>query len=116
MVDPANNGAPTADPNGDGFNNQQEYAFGTNPTQGKGSLLTTETSGGNLVVTWLQRSDVTYSVQSTANLTATAFANDGTVTVTDGSASPTPPAGYTRKQISVPATGNKFYRVSATTP
>jgi hypothetical protein len=109
-------GAPTADPDGDSFNNAQEYAFGTNPTQGTGSLLSTTASGGNLVVTWLQRSDVTYNVQSTANLATTAFANDGTVTVTDGPASPTPPAGYTRKQITVPASGQKFYRVTAVTP
>jgi hypothetical protein len=31
-------GAPTADPDGDSFNNQQEYAFGTNPTEGTPSL------------------------------------------------------------------------------
>ena len=114
-LDPATNGAPTADPDGDSFSNAQEYAFGTNPTQGNGALLGSTTSGGNLVVTWLQRSDVTYNVQSTGNL-ATSFANDGTVSVADGPVSPTPPAGYTRKQFSVPASGSKFYRVTAATP
>ena len=109
-------GAPTADPDGDSFTNAQEYAFGTNPTQGNGSLLSTTASGGNLVVTWLQRSDVTYSVQSTGNLATTAFANDGTVNVVDGPTDPAPPAGYTRKQITVPASGSKFYRVTAATP
>ena len=115
-LDPATTGAPTADPDGDSFSNAQEYAFGTNPTQGNDSLLTSTASGGNLVVTWLQRSDVTYNVQSTTNLATTAFANDGTVTVVDGPISPTPPAGYTRKQITVPASGQKFYRVTGTTP
>ena len=114
-LDPATTGAPTADPDGDSFSNAQEYAFGTNPTQGNDSLLTSTASGGNLVVTWLQRSDVTYNVQSTGNLT-TSFANDGTVSVVDGPVSPTPPAGYTRKQLSVPASGSKFYRVTAATP
>ena len=115
-LDPATTGAPTADPDGDSFNNAQEYAFGTNPTQGTGSLLSTTASGGNLVVTWLQRSDVTYNVQSTANLATTAFASDGAVIVVDGPVSPTPPAGYTRKQITVSASGQKFYRVTGTTP
>jgi hypothetical protein len=108
-------GAPTADPDGDSFSNQQEYAFGTNPTQGTASLLSTESSGGNLIVRWLERAGVTYNVQSTANLATTAFANDGTVTVVAGPTDPAPPAGYTRKQFSVPATGNKFYRVTGTT-
>jgi len=115
-LDPATTGAPTADPDGDSFSNAQEYAFGTNPTQGTGSLLSSTASGVNLVVTWLQRSDVTYNVQSTGNLATTVFANDGTVSVVDGPASPTPPAGYTSKQFSVPASGSKFYRVTAATP
>jgi hypothetical protein len=54
-------------------------------------------------------------VQSTGNL-STSFANDGTVSVVDGPVSPTPPAGYTRKQFTVPASGSKFYRVTAATP
>ena len=115
-LDPATTGAPTADPDGDSFSNAQEYAFGTNPTQGNGSLLSSTVSGGNLVVTWLERGDVIYNVQSTGNLATTAFANDGTVSVVDGPVSPTPPAGYTRKQITVPASGSKFYRVTAATP
>jgi hypothetical protein len=107
-------GAPTADPDGDSFNNQQEYAFGTNPTQGTASLLSTESSGGNLIVRWFERAGVTYNVQSTANLATTAFANDGTVSVVAGPTDPAPPAGYTRKQFTVPASGQKFYRVTAT--
>lgn len=115
-LDAATTGAPGADPDGDTFTNEQEYAFGTSPIQANGSLLTTESSGGNLTVTWLERGDVTYNVQSTLNLATTAFANDGAVSVVNGPAEPTPPAGYTRKQFTVPATGAKFYRVSATTP
>jgi hypothetical protein len=52
-------------------------------------------------------------VQSTVNLATTAFANDG-VTVSAGPTDPAPPAGYTRKQFTVPATSNKFFRVRAT--
>jgi hypothetical protein len=108
-------GAPAADPDGDSFSNAEEYAFGTNPTEGNGSLLSSTASGGNLTVTWLERADVTYNVQSTANLTTTAFANDGTVTVENGPTEPAPPAGYTRKQFTVPASGQTFYRVTGTT-
>ena len=109
------NALPTADPDGDTFNNAQEYAFGTNPTVGSASLLTTQVAAGNLTVTWLERGDVTYNVQSTANLATTAFANDGTVAVVAGPVEPAPPTGYTRKQFTVPASGQKFYRVTGAT-
>jgi hypothetical protein len=104
----------SADPDGDGFTNEQEFAFGTSPVAATAAVLTAEMIGGDLVVTWLERSDVTYHVQSTANLATTAFANDSSVTVQAGPAEPTPPDGYTRKQFSVPTTGSKFFRVSAT--
>jgi len=106
---------PDADPDGDGFSNVEEYAFGTDPMAATAALLTTTSSGGNLVVAWLERSDVTYNVQSTTNLATTAFANDGAVNVEAGAVEPAPPEGYTRKQFSAPATGSKFYRVTATT-
>jgi hypothetical protein len=107
-------GAPTADPDSDGFNNQQEYAFGTSPIVGSPSLLSTQSSGGNLIVRWLERAGVTYTPQSTANLATTAFGPDAGITVVAGPTDPAPPAGYTRKQFTVPATGNRFYRVTAT--
>jgi hypothetical protein len=106
-------GAPGADPDNDAFTNEQEYAFGTNPTVGTANLLDTESSGGNLTVIWLQRGDLPYSVQGTDNLAATPFASI-TVTITDGPTTPEPPAGYTRKQFTVPATGRQFYRIQAT--
>jgi hypothetical protein len=69
-----------------------------------------------LTVTWLERADVTYNVQSTVNLATTPFANDDTVTVVAGPTEPAPPAGYTRKQFTIAEpTGNGFYRVLAAT-
>jgi hypothetical protein len=105
---------PTADPDKDGLNNNNEYAFGTNPTVSNATLLTATTSAGNMTVTWVERnSGFVYNVQSTVNLATTAFANDA-VTVSAGPTDPAPPAGYTRKQFTVPASNNKFFRVRAT--
>jgi len=106
-------GAPTADPDGDGFNNQSEYAFGTIPTAGNGALLTTSVNGSNMVVTWLQRTDAAagaYKVKTTTNLT-TAFTVDATLTAAVGPASDQSglPTGYARKEVSVPITGSRNF-------
>jgi hypothetical protein len=106
---------PTADPDKDGLNNNNEYAFGTNPTVSNASLLSATTTGGNMTVTWIERnSGFTYPVQSTANLATTPFANDGSVSPSPSGSQAGVPTGYTRKQFTVPATGNKFFRVRAT--
>jgi hypothetical protein len=110
------NALPGADPDGDGFTNAQEYAFGTDPMAATAALLTAEMTGGSLVVLWLERADVIYDVQSTVDLTSAAFGNDDDVMVVDGPAEPAPPVGYARKQFTVPASGSKFYRVTATVP
>jgi hypothetical protein len=115
-LDPATNGAPTADPDGDSFSNAQEFAFGTNPTQGNAALTQASVAGGNLTVTFIERdSGVTYAVQNTTNLAAGPW-NPAAVTPTTATDQTGVPTGYTRKQFSVPATGNGFYRVTATTP
>ena len=106
---------PTADPDNDGLNNNNEYAFGTNPTLSNASLVSATTSAGNMTVTWIERnSGFTYAVQSTVNLTTTAFANDGSVTPTTSGNQAGVPSGYTRKQFTVSASNNKFFRVRAT--
>ncbi|MFM8494952.1 MAG: putative Ig domain-containing protein [Planctomycetia bacterium] len=109
-------GAPAADPDSDTFTNQQEYAFGTNPTQANAGLVTTSTTGGNLTVIFLVRSGLDYNVQSTDNLSTTAFANNSAVTgtVTDSSSQDGVPSGYTRRQFTITPSGSKnFYRVIA---
>ncbi len=45
----------SADPDGDGFTNIQEFLFGTSPIVGNGTLVTSEKVGGDLVLHWLQR-------------------------------------------------------------
>ena len=106
---------PAADPDNDGLNNNNEYAFGTNPTVSTPSLLSVATTGGNTTVTWIERnSGFTYAVQSTTNLATTAFASDGTVSPSTSGDQTGVPSGYTRKQFTVTATNNKFFRVRAT--
>lgn len=106
-------GAPEADPDSDSFTNQQEYAFGTNPTEATAGLVGTSNSGGDLIITFLTRSDLAYTVQTTDNLSTTPFDNSG-IPIVDGPVEPAPPTGYIRKQFSVtPGAGRNFYRVIA---
>jgi len=112
-LDPATNGAPGADPDGDGFLNSSEFAFGTNPTTGSPALVRTSTVGGQVVMSWLQRIDSSsaYTVQETSDLALGPWTTSP-ATVQPGTGS-TPPAGYEWKQISVTPAGKKFYRVTA---
>ncbi|MFZ4484218.1 MAG: hypothetical protein ACOYOL_09605 [Chthoniobacterales bacterium] len=104
----------TADPDLDGFNNTLEFGFGTPPNAPNASLLTTATSGANLVVTYLARTatnEATYTFQSSTNLTASWLTPDLSIVPTNGPTSPTPPTNYTRQQFTVPTSGNEFFRI-----
>ena len=109
-------GAPTADPDSDGFSNTQEYAFGTNPTLGNDALIGAATDlAGGMVVTYIERdTGVTYEVQSTTNLATTPFGPAG-ITPTVSADQTGVLSGYTRKQFTIAAPAGKgFYRVFAT--
>jgi fibronectin-binding autotransporter adhesin len=116
----------TADPDGDGFNNNLEYAFDGNPTVGSPSLLSVGRSGSSALFSFLASTNTnsansgtfTYFVQCTTNLSTGAWTNDSTVTVTN-STNQTNPAillypSYVRREFSVPATNKAFYRIQAT--
>jgi hypothetical protein len=103
-----------ADPDGDGLTNQQEYAFGMNPTASSPGLVSSASASGQLVVTFLTRENLSYAVQSTSNLATTAFADNANILIETGPTEPTPPAGYIRKKFSVTTSGGKnFFRVVA---
>ncbi|MEY3480689.1 MAG: hypothetical protein RIQ71_1464 [Verrucomicrobiota bacterium] len=102
---------PTADPDSDGYTNQQEYAFGGNPNAGNAALVKTSVSGGYMVVTWFQRTDAAagaYKVKTTTSL-ATPFAVNNTLTAAVVPSSATAPNGYESKQVSVAITGERNF-------
>lgn len=59
----------TEDADDDGFSNLQEFLFGTDPMSGDGSLTTTESSGGTLIIRWKQRlAGASYTLTESATL------------------------------------------------
>ena len=113
----------TADPDGDGFNNDLEFAFDGNPTFGTASLLTVTSSGSNAVFNFVASTNpaaVLYTVQATTNLSTSPWADDIGVTasVTNSANQTNPPIllapEYVRREFSLPATNKSFYRVKAT--
>jgi hypothetical protein len=106
----------TADPDGDGFVNNLEFAFDGNPTVGTPALLTVRPAGTNAVFKWVERnSGVTYQVQSNASLTNT-WTSPASVTISNSidQSGVLITNDYTRKEFIVPASGKNFYRIQAT--
>jgi len=101
-----------ADPDGDGWSNAQEYAFGLVPNVAGGELVKLPAAGGK--ITYLQRSGVTYLVRSATDL-GTGF--DGTVTPTKTEPQPGDvPAGYEQYEAAMPGGSRGFLKVEATLP
>ncbi len=109
----------TADPDGDGFSNNLEFAFDGNPTVGTPALLSVTKSGSEAVFNFVARKNppggVTYDVQSTTNLASGPWGSAGiTPSVSTNQSGILIPADYERRQFSVPASGKSFYRVQGT--
>jgi hypothetical protein len=100
--------AKNSDPDGDGFDNATEFAFGLNPTVREAEVFSATPSGGNYVVTFKKRklaSEATYDFRSSTDLTQ-AF-TPGTATSVD--------ANYEQVSVSIPITGTRgFIRGQAT--
>jgi predicted nucleic acid-binding Zn-ribbon protein len=108
-----------ADPDGDGFNNGTEFAFDGNPTIGSPAFLTATKVGTNAIFNYVARKNppggVSYQVKVTPNLSVGPW-TDSAVTISNSTnqSGLNVPADYERKEFSVPATNNSFYRVHAT--
>jgi len=116
-VDPGfTNTAPGADPDGDTFSNGLEFAFDGNPTMWTPDLLRLTPAGTNAVASWVERNTgVSYSVQTTTNLVIGPWTN-AAVTVTNAAdqSGISLTNDYTRKSLTVPLAGRRFFRVQAT--
>jgi len=109
----------SADPDGDGFSNNLEYAFDGNPTVGSPALLSVRRSGADAVFSFVARKDppggVTYIVQSATNLTTGPWIESGiTPTIATDQGGVLIPTDYERREFTVPASGKSFFRVRAT--
>jgi hypothetical protein len=108
------NQAASADPDGDGFTNYQEFLFGTAPGVPGGMPTPMERSGGNLVIRWLQRtSGVSYQLQETTTFAENPWPASSAAIITDSDQSNVP-TGYIRKKASVPTNQpRRFLRIHA---
>jgi autotransporter-associated beta strand protein len=114
--------AGTADPDGDGYNNNMEFAFDGDPTVGSPALISVASSADGPVFSFLARRDtgaVSYEVESTSDLSTVPWTDNNVVTASikeSSNQANVPLAGsYVRLEFTVTAAGGKsFYRVRAT--
>jgi hypothetical protein len=103
-----------ADPDGDGFVNALEFAFGTSPVARNAEVFSHARSGTNYVVTFKKRkvaSEVTYDIRQSTDLKQTF--GSGT-TMTQGSVTSVD-ANYDQTTVTLPISGSRgFVRMQAT--
>jgi len=110
--------AGTDNPDGDPFDNNEEFAFDGNPTIGSPALLTATKVGTNSVFNYVGRKNppggVSYQVQMTTNLSAGPWTNSPvTVSNAANQSGINITNDYERKEFTVPAAAQEFYRVQA---
>ena len=108
----------SADFDGDGFENYDEYAFGTDPTTGNASLTAVGVLSNNSVVSFFRRSTSNsqapiYSVLSTTDLVNPFTTNNApSISILSNSA----PSRYQAAAFTDPASGRRFFQVRAAAP
>jgi hypothetical protein len=104
-----------ADPDGDRFTNIQEFLFGSSPIAGNGSLVNSETSGGNLVLRWLQRvSGSSYLLKESATMNAGDWSTSAVVPADDADQTGVPADYVRRKAVITTGETRMFFRVEGT--
>jgi hypothetical protein len=103
-----------ADPDGDGFANGSEFAFGGNPTVGSPALMAAQKSGTNANISFIAATNaVTYTVRTTTNLASGPWTNAAVTLSNSPDQSGVLLTNYVRRQFTVPASSNAFYKVEA---
>lgn len=98
--------APTADPDGDGFNNTAEYLSGTDPTNALSLLKVNKVvqDGTGATITWQSGVGKRYQILSRANFSPAQWVTNTTVSGTGAT---------TQYKDLTGTTGFRFYRVQA---
>lgn len=103
----------TDDADGDGFNNLQEFLFGTSPIANTGSLSTFEKSGNNLIIRWSQRAAGTYTLKESTTL-ENPWTTSTIIPTNAGDQTGQYSGEYVRKEAIIPIdSARKFVRVEA---
>ncbi len=103
------------DADADSFSNLQEFLFGTSPIAGNGSLVTTTSNNGNLVLSWLQRENgATYTLKESTTLAidswTTVIAPNPVLDVDQTGA----PVDYEKYSVTLPSNdGKRFFCIEA---
>lgn len=106
--------AAGGDPDGDGWSNFQEYAFGQDPLVMGGNLVEIGRAVGVLKIAYLQRDGISYEVLESEDLMT--WSSAGVFAAASASQPAGLPSGVVRVEVEIPlASGNRFLRVEAIT-